>query len=349
MKSSKKKASGAVRRVTIAHVAAAARVSLGTASRVVNGHANVDPEIRARVESAISKLGYQPDFAAQSMRSSTTRTIGIMIREIGVPSFASLVSAAETVLQVAGYAVLIASSDDSKERELKLLNLFARRRVDGLIMTTCDEEDRELVAARAQLSCPVVLLDRDSKLATDAMLIAHADGMRQAVIYLLGLGHRKIALITGSLKVRAARERVTGYIEAFTAQGRTPDRRYLRTSGFVADAGFREASALLSMKDPPTAIIAGGMSLIAGVLAAVRARALHVPRDLSLIANGDSELAMLATPAITVVRWSYAEMGRTGAQLLLDRINGEETDGPRRIIFPTELVIRESCGAPPKR
>ncbi len=332
---------------TIRDVATAAGVSLGTASRVINGHASVTPEVRHRVEAAIAALGYVPNPLAQGMRRGATRTAGVMVRDITVPALAGFVRAAQDLLQHSGFTLLITCSEDRREQELELLRRLAGRRIDGLIMTTCSEEDPGLLAARESFPVPVVLLDRETPAAFDSTLVAHREGARRAIEHLLALGHRRIALITGPPTVRPGRERVAAYEEAFAARGLVPDRSLIRAEGFDGEAAFREASALLGAAAPPSAILCGGNAVLAAALRAIQARGLRIPQDISVIGSNDSELAMLATVPITVVRWDYAALGRNCAHMLLQRMQGEATGPGRRIILPAEFVLRASCAAPP--
>jgi LacI family transcriptional regulator len=335
-------------RPTLRDVARIAGVSLGTASRVLNRYASVKSDLRLRVEKAIVELGYRPDAVAQSMRRGATQTIGVVIRDITVPVLAGFVKSAQDVLYEAGYTLVLASSDDRHDRELDLLNGLLRRRVDGFIMTTVSERDPDLLNARAAVRTPVVLLDRELPASFDAVLVAHREGMRQAVSHLLDLGHRRIALLTGSEAVRPGLERVLGYQDAFRERALELDPDMIRARSFTPEFAYVESSMLLGRKRPPTAIIAGGIAMLAGVLRAIRAHSLAVGEDVSVVGASDSDLAELATPPITVVRWSYAEIGRAAAQLLLDRIERDPDHAPRRIKFPSELVIRASC-VPPRR
>lgn len=333
-------------RPTINDVARTAGVSLGTVSRVLNDHKSVSDELRGRVTRAIEVLGYRPDSAAQSMRRGATRAVAIVIRDITIPVFAGFVKAAQGALHEAGYALILSGSDDRRDRELELLDLVSRRRIDGLIMTTASEKDEALLRAREALRIPVVLLDRASPPHFDALLVAHREGTRKAAEYLLDLGHRRIALLTGPTTVRPAAERVRGYDDAFAARGLEVDARLVRTSGFGSDVAYREASALFGQPSPPTAFIAGGVTMLAGVLRAVRAHGLRVPDDVSIVGSCDSDLAELATPPLTVVHWSFAELGRAAAELLLDRLGRDPDRPPRHIKFPADLIIRGSCAAP---
>jgi LacI family transcriptional regulator len=336
-------------RVTIQDVALRAGVSLGTASRVLNGHKAVNPEMRARVEQAIVELGYRPNAVAQSMRRGTSRAIAIMLREITLPVLASFVKAAQQVLRGAGYSLILAGSDDQRERELELLDALSTRRVDGLILTTASEADADLLRMREALRVPVVLLDRTTPASFDALLVDHRAGMREAIDYLLRLGHRRIALLTGSENVRPAAERVLGYRDAFDAAGIPVDPALIRTRSFTAEFGYEESLALLGGRAPPTALIAGGIAMLPGVLRAVRAKGLGVPDDISIIGSCDSDLAELASPPVSVLRWDYAMLGKAAAELLLDRLERDRDRPARRIEIGAELVIRGSCAPPPKR
>ncbi len=333
--------------MTIRHVARAAKVAVGTVSRVLNNHVSVRPEVRKRVLEAIRELEYQPDAVAQSMRLRTTRTVACAIRDISIAGFGSFVKAAEEVLRDAGYILLLTNTDEQAEREIELLRTFAKRRVDGVIMTVSDECDDELLRTVQEMRIPLVLMDRDIALGADVVAIDHRGGARAATAHLLELGHRYIALLTGLPAMRPAHERIAGFQEAHRRAGVALRSNLVRSGGFSAEFGFEQLTALLDSDEPPTAVISGGMAMLPGVLQAIAARGLKVPEDISVISGGDSELAELLVPAVTAVRWNNADWGRHSVRLLLDRIERHYDADPRRVTLPTELVQRASC-APPR-
>jgi LacI family transcriptional regulator len=339
---------GPSRRATIRDVAAAAGLSVGTVSRVMNGHASVTEEARSRVREAVSLLNYAPDSAAQSLRSRQTKVIGCLVPIAAHPVFAEVVAAAEAVLRPAGYAMVLGSTTDRVSHEAELLSFFHGRRVDGLIATLAREDDPSIRLRLKALGCPIVLLDRALEDDFDAVFTDQGAGCHEAASLLIGLGHRRIALVTSSLHSRPGRERERHFRRAFAEHGMRPDERLIRTVASPADFGFHESAALLSEAAPPTAIIAGVHELV-GLMRAVRVRGMRVPDDLSIVAFGDSDLAELAEPAITVVRWDAGEVGRVAAQLILERIVSGADLPAREVLFPTKLTIRQSCGAPKDR
>jgi len=332
---------------TIRDVALAANVAIGTVSRVLNGHKSVSDDVRRRVLKAIKKLKYEPDRVAQSMRLGVTRTVAFATRDISIPGFGAIVNAAEEVLRASGYTLLLAITDERKERELDLLRIFQQRRVDAVIMTTSNEDDAELSKQIKKLDIPIVLLDRENPPEFDAVTLDHRRGIRAATEHLRGLGHSRIALLTGKPSTRPARERIAGFKDAVARQGKQANHSIIRTGGFSAEFGFREASSLLSSPTRPTAIIAGGMAMLSGVLQAVRARGLVIPDDISVIAGADSDLAALTTPSVTAVRWSGTDEGRMAVQLLLNRLGGNRKGPVQRVMLSTELIPRASCAPPP--
>ena len=332
---------------TIRDVAVAAKVAIGTVSRVLNGHKSVSEDVRRRVLKAIKKLNYEPDRVAQSMRLGVTRTVAFATRDISIPGFGAIVNAAEEALRSSGYTLLLTMTDERKERELNLLRMFQQRRVDGVIMATSSESDVELSKQIKGIGIPIVLLDRESPAQLDAITLDHRRGIRAATEYLQGLGHTRIALLTGNPSTRPSHERIAGFKDATERLGKQASHSIIRTGAFSAEFGFREASSLLSASPRPTAIIAGGMAMLAGVLQAVRARGLTIPGDVSVVAGADSDLAALTTPAVTAIRWSGTDEGRMAVQLLLNRL-GNRTAAVQRVMLSTELIPRESCAPPPK-
>lgn len=331
---------------TIKELAAAAGVSVGTASRVINNHSNVGEDVLRRVNDAIERLGFTPDSAAQSMRGGTTRSIGIIIRDITVPALASFTRAAQDTLHEAGYVLLILCSTDSKERELELLEVLRKRRVDGLIMAPSSERDPDILKACQRLNLPILLLDRKYPPEWDSVLVDHETGIGEAMDHLLSLGHRRIGMVTGQPSVHPSSARIDAYKAKLAAAGLDYDPTLVRTRGFDLNSAFFEASALLSLQDRPTALIAGGIDMLGGVIRAIRTAKLSVPNDISLIGGADTELAIFSTPPTNVIRYDAAEQGRWSAQLILNRLAGRSGPEPHHLTISSQYVMRGSCAPP---
>lgn len=334
------------RRSTIQDVARLAGVAAGTVSRVTSNNPTVDPAIREKVLSAIAELGYRPNAVAQSMRKLETRLIGCLIADFGNPFYAIILRSAETVLAPLGYTLLIASTDNSLAREVALIEMLASRRADALIAVPSSERDPTLLQAFRQAGIPLVAMERSMAIAADSVVTDHRGGMREATAHLIGLGHRRIALVTGIPTTRSGRDRVAGYRDALVAAGITPDPTLVRSRSLAIDDARTETSLWLASRRPPSAIIAGGNRLLTGVLQAIRAAGRSVPDDISVISTGDTDLAELANPPISVTRWDLAAFGRTVAETVLTRL-ADRAAPPRQIVLPSELVLRRSC-APPR-
>ena len=331
---------------TIKDVAVEARVSLGTASRVINQYEDVNPEMKGRVERAIEKLGYMPDAVAQSMRFRSTRTIGILIRDFSSPAFVNFATVAQAVMFQKGYVPLLAGYDDEPLRELEIMRAFAQRRIDGLIVTTSSDRNAGLAEARKRLRIPTILFDRDPDKTQDTIAINHRVGVHQATSYLFSLGHRRIALLTGQPAVRPARERIVAFRKVHEEARIWLDPTLVRAGSFSADFAEQQALDLLAMPDRPSAILAGGVNMLPGVLRAIRSAGLRIPQDVSVIGSTNPEICELVTPTVTELRVDYAAMGLEASALMIGRLEGSLKGPPRVLRFETTLIERESCAAP---
>jgi LacI family transcriptional regulator len=335
--------------ITIRDVALTANVSVGTASRVINGKATVGADVRDRVLKAIETLGYRPDAIAQSMRRGSTHVIGCVIRDISIPSLADFVHAAHNVLDRAGFSLLVSNSEGREDRERELLIKLNSQRSDGIMIGPYSPMTPAFDKFLRGIGAPIVMVDRDEPGWADAVMVDHAGATRKATSRLIDLGHTRIALLTGGPSIYPARERIRGFGEAFKARGLTLDPSLIRANGFLSQESFRQTSALLASEDPPTAIMAGGIDMLAGVIRAVRVRGLTIPDDISVVGAGDSELAELHIPAISVQHWDQGEVGSTAATLLLSRIRGASGDERQHVLVQSEFIERASTAAPRRR
>jgi LacI family transcriptional regulator len=336
------------RRVSIKDVARQAGVAVSSVSRVLNDHPNVSAQMRQRVLDAVAALDYERDLLGSSLRRGTTRSVGFLVSDVANTLFADMAKGAESELQQAGYSLVVTNSDGDPARDERSIRLLSNRRVDGLILAVSDETDPQTNRALTQLDNALVLLDRELRglPRASAVLADHATGMSAAVDHLVGLGHRRIALLGGPLTLRPHRER----LDAFKAAHRRrkiavqPD---LVLIGPTVSAEFgRSATArLLALPADvrPTALISGGNLVLIGLLRALHeAGAPVVGQDLSLVSCDDVPLAELHYPPITVVARDTVEMGRVAARLVLERLHGAN---PRTVTLPTQLVVRSSAVA----
>jgi LacI family transcriptional regulator len=313
----------------------------------MNNHPNVSEDKRKRVQAAILQLGYVPDIVAQSMRNHRSMTFACVMRDFTVPVLSMFVDSMQKEIDAFGFSLTVASSYHDSRREVELLRNLQQRRIDGLVIATSSEDNPTVLKMLEEAPFPIVLLDRDAPETLDAVTVNHATGIYQAVLHLADLGHRRIAIISGEPGVHATRSRMEGYLSGLKDRGLPFVPELVRAASFDRDAGFIEAGHLLDSAEPPTAIIAGGTSLLPGVIQAARQRKLSLPEDLSIIGGADSDLALLSTPAFTVVRWNHDQLGKAAGRFLIDRL-ADPRLAPRKLMVDAELVLRGSC-APLRR
>lgn len=339
-----------VSKTTIRDVARTAGVSIGSVSRALNGGKNVSAKVARDVAAAAQKLGYQPDFLARSLRTRSTGMVGCLVSDVANPLYASIVQAAEARLREAGLLLIVANTANDPARERAMIAAFRSRRLDGLLVAPGSDANDRAWRDMAAGGVPVVILDRDVPLDEEsslpAVVVDHREGARTATRYLIGLGHRRIALLTPGARMRPGRERIAGFKAAFAEADIDPAGAQVCVQESSMDFAQGDALALLRADRRPTAIVALGTRILAGALRAARDLGLSVPSDLSVVAVGDTDLAAVHSPAITALRWSLEDVGRAAAELLLQRLKGVSGEGQTRALLPVDLVLRESCAAP---
>jgi len=328
---------------TIKDVAERAGVSTATVSRALSG-GSVREDLKKRVIEAAQALKFRPNRAARNLRAGSTRTIGVLIPDIENPFFTSVICGIEEVVQAAGYSLLLANFNESPERERALLAAFHAEGVAGLIFTaSCSLTSQYQPMIEAGI--PMVAVSRlPGRLKVDQVTVANEEGARAAVAHLIGLGHKRIAMINGPVNVSTAEERQRGYERAFLDAGlRVPEDLTVHCD-FRQNAGFAAVSELLERSRRPTAIFAASNLLTLGALEAIHQLDLKIPEDVAIVGFDDMAWAKSLRPPLTTVAQPALEVGRSAARMLLERI--QQPDTPRRqVVLETTLIVRASCGA----
>ncbi len=333
------------KRASMREVANLAGVAISSVSRVLSEHPDVSTEMRERVLAAVAQLEYEPDFLAQSLRRGATLSVGYVVGDISNPLIATITSGAESVLRAAGYSMFLMNSEGEPELDSAHIRFFQARRADGMILSLASERSPETLEALAQVDVPIVMIDRDVPAELGASIVRndHRTGMRDAVNHLLDLGHRRIAVVTGSLDLWPVRERIAGMKDAVAARG-IADETISLVGSLSAEHGERGTEELLRMNPRPTAIVAGGNQVLAGCVRALVRNGIRVPDDISLITCDEVDLSELHSPPIASVARDLLSLGRTAAMLLLEALAGSE---PRTVLLPTTFTPRPSCGPVP--
>lgn len=329
-------------RVTLQHVAREAGVSRATASLVVRKSPLVSAETREKVEQAMKSLGYVYNMGAARMRTVASRTVGVIVPNLSNPFFAEMLAGIELTLDTAGIVVIVANSQDLRERQDLLIQRMREHGVDGVILCPAAGTDSTLARQAAEWGLPLVqALRHVSETGGDYAGVDYMGGMRQAISYLAGLGHRRIAFVTGGSRHSAYAERLGGFRAGMAELGVT-DPLVLEVA--LSPLGAIEAAGrLVAMADRPTAAICFNDVVGLGLSSGLHDLGLEVGREFSVIGFDDVAEASLVRPGLTSVATHPAEIGSAAARLLLDRLQNPGRD-PRRVITPTELFERQSCG-----
>jgi LacI family transcriptional regulator len=319
-------------------------VSIGSVSAVVNRTAPVSATLRLRVMAAIEELGYAPDGVARSLKTGRTRTIGLVIPDITNPLFAALASAIETACDAAGYMLVLCSTADDPEKELRHLQLMRTQRAAGLILVPSGVEPGNAEAIRRIVTMPAVLVDRILQgLDFDSVTLDNRAAGRMAVEYLIRSGHRHIGIVTGRPGISISTERFDGYRQALAENGVAFREDLVACGDFHIDRATDATVALLHRRPQPTAIFSTSNLTTIGVMRAIAAQGFRCPNDISVAGIDDFEWSTAFSPRLTTVVQPVQEIGARAMECLLARLGDAGPAEPIRAVFTPQLVVRDSC------
>ena len=331
---------------TIKDVARLARVSTATVSAVVNGSSFVSAPLRARVREAVAELGYAPSRVARSLRMQSTRLIGIVVADITNPFFAEFVRLAGSAAQALGYSVLLCEADHDPSKERASLELLAAHRVDGVILCPTGPAEMYAEAPFSTFAKPIVTVDRTIPGALfDAIAIDNRRAAYDLTSHILSLGHRRVAIVAGSLHLSNAADRYAGFTDALAAAGLAVDPTHVLQAEFAQDRARALCRALLARADRPTAIFASNNLTLIGAMQALADLGLSCPRDVSLAGIDDFPWAGIFAPRLTVEKQPIEALADQAVRALEARMQ-DPARAIETVILAPDLIIRDSCAPP---
>ena len=327
---------------TLLDVARLAGVSAATVSRILNGTARVTEDKRAAVEKAIERLQFRPNFAAQSLRSGSTRTIGVLTQELESPYFTRGAQGIEDVLQGTDYAPIVVPGHWNPAEELDRARLLIARRVDAMVILGGNLQDEQVSDMARKL--PIAITGRE--LRAPNVFSLHCDqveGACRAVRHLIEQGHTRIAHISGPVSYPDAVDRREGYMRAHSEAGLAVDPRLLRVGTYMETGGAEAITQLLDAGHEFTAVFCANDQTLWGARQVLYQRGLRVPEDISLVGFDDLPQSAYMTPALTTVHQPIYEMGRAAAHQLLVALGAAPPRGEP--VPDLRLVVRGTTRA----
>ncbi|MGW2620319.1 LacI family DNA-binding transcriptional regulator [Streptomyces sp. NPDC001500] len=332
--------------VTRRDVARLAGTSEALVSYVLNdGPRRVAPHTRERILAAIEQLGYRPNAVARSLKTSRTMTFGLVVPDNSNPFFAELARVIEDVGFASGYTMLLGNAMGDDAREATYIRTLLDRQVDGLIVVPA-HGPHSWVTELSDQAVPRLVLDRELDLpGATHVLTDNEDGGYQATTHLLGHGRERIGCIAGLEGIHPTVDRVAGWRRALTDAGRDPAASPVTHVPFGRADGYRAGRRMLADARRPDALFVASDEQAIGVLRAAAELGLRVPDDVAVCAFDGIDGSEYTVPALTTMRQPFDDLGRSAVEWLLAKI-AEPTLPVRRIVHPTTLVARGSCGCP---
>ncbi|MDR0416043.1 MAG: LacI family transcriptional regulator [Propionibacteriaceae bacterium] len=339
----------AAKTVKMEDVAALAGVSIGTVSNTINHPEIVRLRTREAVERAIRDLGFVPNQQARVLTGLSSQVIGLVVLDVVSPFFMAVARAVERAASEAGHMVILCNSENSPDKEARLLQMLAAQRVRGVLLTSARPHgDQDRTWAHVQRP-PVVLVDYAASDDDCSVAVDDVRGARLAVQHLLDLGHERIAFVGGPSGLRQMAQRVEGARAAIVEAGLDPSTAFteVSTPGIGTPAGLLGAQRLIEA-GVPTGVLCGNDMMAFGVFRGLVRAGLRVPDDVAVVGYDDIDFAADWVVPLTSVRQPTDELGYRAAQLLFEHSAGDPGHVHRQIVLEPELVVRQST-APPTR
>ncbi|WP_040204111.1 LacI family DNA-binding transcriptional regulator [Neobacillus jeddahensis] len=327
----------------IQDVARLADVSIATVSRVINNQGGVRKQTEERILKAIEELGYIRNAAARTMKSRETKTIGVIVPDIKNPFFPLVMAGIEQKAREKDYFTILSSTNESPIVEEKIIKNFIERGVDGVIITTANENGGHLKLLKEQ-NIPVVAVDRIIKsFDVDTVLVDNVKGAYQAVQHLILQGHRNIAIICGPQNTTPGFERYIGYKKALEDYNIPLDESLVVQGDFGEQSGYLATKRLRDLRQRPTAIFSSNNLMTIGCMKALEELNWKLGEEVSFIGFDDVDIATFLNPKLTVVARPMNTVGEIAFMFLYERIQFKGALPKRQYSLPPELIVRQSC------
>ena len=332
---------------TIYDVAKQAQVSPKTAARILAGEEG-RPYNKQRVLAAAQKLGYVRNQQATNFRFGKSGLLGLIVPDIKNPYYPIFFQAVHDIANTYGYQILLSSTFGRKFEEARALQMFEVNRVEGILLNAAEgesDEDCDVILTRfLNRGVPVIVAGRPTRsVQADEIVLKNKVGFEKSTSYLFKIGRRRIAFVSGSRTAVATLERFEGYAAALERHKSPLQPAYVSYGDFTPESGFQQTLRLLALPTPPDAIVAANDVLALGALKACDNRGLRVPQDVAVVGCDDIPLAQLVSPALTTLRQPTEQTARDCVTLLLERIRNRDVSNPRKLVYESELLIRDSA------
>ncbi|WP_330654987.1 LacI family DNA-binding transcriptional regulator [Diplocloster agilis] len=335
---------------TLKEIAEKLNVSVSTVSRAVNQKEYVKEETRERVLRALEEYNYVPNEIARSLKMKSTKTIGIVVPDICETLFGMIIKGIDQAVSPKGYSIIVSDTNENKKNEEKYLNLLYQKRVDALVLATVDLRETK-ASEYIKSGIPVIFIDNIPALdvPVESVTIDNAKASKMVVEYLIGNGHRNIAVIGGSADETTGYERISGYRDTLKEHGIEVDEQLIRYGMYKEDDGFRCMQEFLDNRGRRafSAVYVTSEMMTFGAMKAIRQYGLRIPEDISIVGFDVHDKAGLVYPSITTIREPEVLIGTKVGELLLERLGkaGEdmsrlETDN--KVLLEPELQIGQS-------
>lgn len=340
-----------MKKTSLEDVAKALGVSKTLVSMVINGkaaHYGISKITEERVWAKIQEMGFKPNQTARKLRTGKSNVIGLIVADISNPFYAKIARSIEDAASAKGYHLVICSSDEKPQREADLVSVLCdQHQVDGLIVSST-LDNPALYKRLEQQKLPFLLMDREfPKFNFPSVTVDNEQGAAMVVEHLLGLGMRRIGMITLSpAHLSTLKDRFTGYKEALQKQDVAFNPELLREVTFenMQEEMRTEVAALLSPSIKAEAIFTANNTVALHALEALREMNVRIPEDVALVSFDDIEVFKFTQPPVTAIRQPLEEIGKSAVALLFRLMEGEVPEAEQHVVLPVQLVVRESCG-----
>jgi len=327
---------------TIYTVAEKAGVSIATVSRVLTNSDKVRPGTRELIMRTMEALDYHPNLAARRLGFQTTGTIGLIFPDISGPYYSMVISGVDQEADRQEHSVIIYGTRGKNTARDRFFQMLSSK-VDGFIIMTRTVDESKLAGLHRQ-GIPFVLLGRRcDAFDCDSVMVDNRAGAYNAVLHLLGHGHRRIGFVGGPEDSHAHQERFEGYQQVMQNAGLKIEPELITSGNFLYEGGRMATQQLLSLAHPPTAIFAANDEMALGVIDAAKQLGVKLPEQLAVIGFDDIQTAAYSEPSLTTIRQPMKRLGEVAANLLLYRLK-ERAAPIRHEVFSSELIVRRSCG-----